>query len=160
MISIDVFGEAAISRELLRFGARAADVSPALEVIATMFYESEKKQFDTEGAYASGGWKPLAESTVLAKLNNPAWSNMILQRTGAMMEGLTTDTSDSGTKHITTDTLEILSTLDYPVFHQQPNGPGSGLIPMRKPVELPENVKVDMVRVLQRWLVGGGGITA
>ena len=153
-ISIEVFGEAAISRELLRFGARAADASPAFEMIADMFYASEKKQFDTEGEWASGGWTPLAESTVQAKLKNSSWSDMILQRTKAMMESLTTSTSDFSSKHVSTDLLEIMSTVPYGVFHQQPNGPGKGIIPMRKPVELPENIKVDMVKVLQQWIVG------
>lgn len=152
-ISLEVFGEAAISRELLRFGARAADAQPAFEQIANMFYESEKQQFDSEGAWASGGWTPLKPATIAAKARG-GWSDKILQRTGEMMESLTTSTSSYGTKHVTSEVLEITSTVPYGVFHQQPNGPGKGIIPMRKPVELPDHVKRDMVKVLQAYIVG------
>jgi hypothetical protein len=158
-ISLEVFGEAAISRELLRFGTRAADASPAFEIIATMFYDSEKKQFDTQGEWASGGWAPLAPSTIAAKLANPSLSNMILQSTGAMMESLTTSTGDFSSKHVSPDKMELLSTVPYGVFHQQPEGPGKGILPMRKPVELPEHVKVDIVKVLQAWIVGDTGVS-
>ena len=157
-INVEVFGEAAISRELLRFGARAADAQPAFEEIATMFYDSEKKQFDTEGAWASGGWKELKPATVAAKLrHDPPFIDKILQRTGAIMKSLTTSDSEYSSKTTSPSELIIKSTVPYGEFHQQPHGPGRGIIPMRKPVELPEGVKIDMVKVLQAWLVGTKG---
>ncbi len=153
-ISLEVFGEAAISRELLRFSERALDAAPAFEEISKMFYDSETKQFDTEGAWASGGWTPLKPATVAAKARKNLRTN-ILQRTGALYESLTSDGSDFGHKIIGPSFMEITSSVPYGKYHQQADGPGKGIIPMRKPVELPEGVKVDMVKALQAWIVGG-----
>ena len=66
-LEIQVFGESAISRRMLRFSERAADVSPALEEIAKMFYESEAKQFESEvvGHLVDGNhwlWKQLLKN--------------------------------------------------------------------------------------------------
>lgn len=157
-LEIQVFGESAISRRMLRFSERAADVSPALEEIAKMFYESEAKQFESEGGWASGGWQPLAVETVIEKSRNNDWSDKILQRTGALMESLTSSESSHGTKTVTPDTLTIESTVPYGIYHQQPGGPTGGVLPMRKPVELPQQVRRDMIKVLQAWIVGAKSI--
>lgn len=151
-IRLEVFGEAAISRELLRFSERALDAAPALETIASMFYDSEKKQFSTEGEWASGGWKALSPLYAIEKAKHTDWKQSILQRTGALYDSLTGGDSDDGHKIVTPDTLTITSTVPYGVAHQF----GTEKMPMRKPVELPEGIKVDMVKVLQAWIVHGG----
>jgi hypothetical protein len=150
-ISLEVFGEAAISRELLRFSERALDASPAFEVIADMFYDSEKKQFASQGDYASSGWAPLT-ATYAAWKNKKYPGKTILELTGALYDSLTGPDSDEGTKTVTPDTLTIESSDRSGPFHQF----GTNKMPMRKPVELPEGVKIDMVKVLQSWLVHGG----
>jgi hypothetical protein len=154
-LSIEVFGEKAINRELMGLSERVADAIPAFENIAELFYMSEKQQFSTEGMWASGGWLPLKPATVAVKANHPGWSTMILQRTGAMMESLTHGDSDYSVKVITPEYMEVASSVPYGVYHQQPKGPGKGVIPMRKPVELPDGIKVDMVKILQRWIKTG-----
>lgn len=153
-ISIEVFGEKALNRELLRWGTRAQDASPAFVDIADLFYESEKKQFDSEGLWASGGWTPLKPATVSAKVNHPSWALEILQRTGAMKESLTSHDGGYSINVITPEFMEVGSKIPYGVYHQQPKGPGKGILPMRKPVELREQTKIEMVKILQAWIVG------
>lgn len=153
-ITIEIFGEKAISRRLLRLGERAVDATPAFEAIAGLFYESEKKQFDSEGEWASGGWAPLKQSTIDDKLR-ASWfggtSERILQRTGAMMRSLTESDGPFSRQVIGPDFVELESTVPYGKFHQF----GTSKMAMRKPVELPQSVKTSMVKVLQAWVLGG-----
>lgn len=153
-LNIEIFGESIVSRRLLRLGERAVDAAPAFEEVALMFYQSEKQQFDSEGAWASGGWAPLMQSTIDEKLRS-SWfggtSELILQRTGAMMKSLTASDSPFSKKIIGPDFVEVQSTVPYGKFHQK----GTSNMAMRKPVELNEATKTAMVKILQAWVLGG-----
>lgn len=149
-ITIEVFGEKAISRRLLRLGERAVDAAPAFEAISLMFYESEKQQFSSEGAWASGGWVPDQQATVTEKIRR-GFSILTLQESGDMMRSLTTPDSPFSHREIGPDFVELESTVPYGKFHQF----GTRKMPMRKPVELNQGVKVAMVKVLQAWVLGG-----
>jgi hypothetical protein len=151
--NIEVLGEKAIHRQFLRFAERASDPTPALEEIASLFYESEKKQFDSEGGWASGGWAPLQQETIDRK-NRLGLLPQILQATGALMSSLTQKDSQFATTKLSPNELTIISKQTYGIYHQQPDGPTNGNLPMRKPVELPESVKREMEKVLQAWIVG------
>jgi phage gpG-like protein len=149
-INLTVFGEKAISRSLLRVAERAVDAAPAFKEIAVMFYASEKSQFESEGAWASHGWVPDKQATIDEKIRN-GHSNLTLQRTGAMMNSLTTPGAEFSHEKIGPDFVEISSDIPYGKYHQT----GTTNMPMRKPVELNEKTKNAMVKVLQAWVIGG-----
>jgi hypothetical protein len=155
-LNIEIFGEQIISRRLMRLGERVIDATPAFAQIAVMFYESEKKQFDSEGEWASGGWVPLKQSTIDEKLRS-SWfsgtSELILQRTGALKRSLTEPGAPFSKKLIGPDFVDIKSTVPYGPLLQK----GTSKMPMRKPVELNEPTKMAMVKVLQAWVLGGEG---
>lgn len=153
-INIEIFGEKAISRRLLRLGERAIDAAPAFEGVALMFYASEKQQFDSEGEWASGGWVPLMQSTIDEKLRS-SWfsggSELILQKTGALMRSLTESDAPESRKVVGPNFVELESTVPYGKYHQT----GTRKMAMRKPVELNESTKTAMVKILQAWILGG-----
>jgi phage gpG-like protein len=148
-INIEVFGEKIISRRLLRLGDRAVVATPAFVAIGQLFRESETKQFESEGAWASGGWVPDKQATINAKVAN-GFSSMTLQKTGAMMKSLTDPAAPYAVQETGPDFVFIKSTIPYGKFHQF----GTSKMPMRKPVELNEITKVAMVKILQSWILG------
>jgi hypothetical protein len=149
-INIEVFGEKIISRRLLRLGERAIDAAPAFEAIALMFYDSEKKQFASEGVWASGGWVPDKQATLNEKIRG-GYSTLTLQRTGAMMHSLTEPDAPFSKKRVGPDFVEVMSTVPYGKYHQK----GTTKMAMRKPVELNQATKTAMVKILQGWVLGG-----
>lgn len=152
-INISVFGEAAIHRRLINFRDRLIDASPVFFVLASEFYASETQQFDSEGRWGSGGWPPLAAATVAAK-EEEGFDTRILHRTLALRDSLTDPDSEGAVLRIRSDELFIGSNIDYGKYHQQVPY-RSDWLPMRKPVELPDNVKAGMVKTLQTFLVHG-----
>lgn len=157
-IGLDMYGEAAIERQLLRFSEHVLDAAPAFEEIARMFWASEEKQFMSEGAWGasggshagpvSGGWAPLAETTVEAKVR-AGMDPTILRATSTLYDSLTG--GPGSFKDVRPDEMIIGTEDPIGAFHQR----GNDKLPMRKPVELPESVKIAMVKTLQRWVVTG-----
>lgn len=148
-LTIEIFGEKIVQRRMLRVGERAVDAAPAFLKISEMFYASEKKQFDTEGSWASHGWAPDKQSTINEKVRN-GYSTLTLQRTGQLMKSLTTPDADSSVRKIGPDFVEVRSTVPYGKYHQK----GTQYMPMRKPAELADVTKVEMVKVIQAWVMG------
>jgi hypothetical protein len=161
MLGLEVYGESAIERQLLRFSANVLDAAPAFEVIAQMFWASEEKQFMSEGAWGasggahagavSGGWAPLADATVEAKVR-AGMDPTILRATSTLYDSLTG--GPGSVKQISPDHMVVGSQDPIGAFHQRGHDIPTPL-PMRKPVELPERVKVAMIKTLQRWIVTG-----
>lgn len=66
-LTIDAAGATVLDRELLRMAGRVDDLSEVMETVIDSVLASAEKQFDTEGAHGSGGWAPLAQSTIERK---------------------------------------------------------------------------------------------
>lgn len=145
-IELSVHGDVQVSRQILRVGDRAIDAEPAFETIAETLMQIEGRQFASEGAYASGGWAQLAESTLEQK-QGPR----ILDETGVLRRSLT----ERGAEHqilITAAEFMTFGTdLDYAGFHQR----GTSRMPQRRPVELRETDRRHAVRQLQSWVLTG-----
>lgn len=149
-LTIEVLGDnAALERNLLRFGERAMDASPAFGAIALLFWRTEATQFDTGGTF-SGGWEHLAESTVKQK-ERKFLDPRILIATHALASSLSSGVAPGSVFHVGPHEMFVGSNIPYARFHQT----GTRRMPMRKPVELPEPVKVEMVKLLQSYLVRG-----
>lgn len=155
-IELDIHGDVQVRRELLRFGERATDARPAFRSIATLLRRSEQRQFATSGGYASGGWAPLAMSTVLEKQRLRArgesrYTRAILRETGALMESLTRKVDPGHIEHVEPHQLVFGTQVSYAKYHQL----GTRSMPRRRPVEVRAQDRVEMVKRLQRFLVTG-----
>lgn len=148
-LELDVFGDTQLSRDLLRFGERAADASPAFRQIADDLRDIERRQFASEGGFASAGWDPLAPSTIARKALL-GLDPRILRATGALEASLTNRGDDAHVEMIGTQELIFGTDVDYAKFHQK----GTSRMPRRRPIELRETDRRDIVRTLQRHLVG------
>lgn len=146
---LDILGEKQVSRDLMRFGERADDMTPALSELADDFLRIEKKQFRSQGGYASGGWAPLAPSTLLAKAQR-GLDPRKLHATLALRRSLTSRGGDH-VRRIYPDRMEVGTQVDYAIFHQH----GTSRMPRRRPVELRGSDRRRWIKVLQRFLVYG-----
>jgi hypothetical protein len=155
--TIEIFGDKQVDRELLRFRDRAMNMEPAFRALAADFLEEEAKQFDTEGAYASGGWVPLRPSTI-AKKAAAGQDLRILHATNAMSRSLTVPGAPGQIRRIKRDEMFVGTDVrskkgfPYPAVHQRPiRSP----LPRRRPVELRATTRREWIRRLQHYLVHG-----
>jgi hypothetical protein len=81
--SVEVSGDIQVKRLFSRFGDKISNIVPALKNIRKRFYDVEKKQFDSQGGFGSGGWEPLSEAllesdfTMLRKNNLTAREDLV-----------------------------------------------------------------------------------
>lgn len=146
--SLQFAGEDVVSRTLERFADRSDDASPAFRAIADAFAAFERRQFESEGVAGTGSpWAPLSPRYAAWKARRYP-GQPILVATGALRRSLTE--RPLGVERIGSDYAELGSEVAYGRFHQQGDG-----VPQRRPVDLPESERRDMVKVLQRWIVTG-----
>lgn len=154
-LDLDVFGDTQFSRELLRFGERADDMSPAFTEIADQFLDIEERQFATQGMY-SGGWAPLKPATVRRK-EELGHDPRILHATRALRDSLTNRGHRDHVRRITDDELVVGTSVrseggfPYAAAHQNPKKGQT----QRRPIEFNEAVRRDFVKIIQNHLVAG-----
>jgi len=146
--TLDFHGDTQIDRTLLRMSMDVADARPAWEVLAGKFARAERKQFSSEGGYASGGWAPLSPKYAAWKQRHFP-GKPILERTGALKESLTQ--RPFGVEVLEPEFMVVGSGIDYGAYHQQ----GTSRMPQRRPVELTEADRRAWVNVIQRFIVTG-----
>lgn len=144
----EVEGEVQIDRTLTRFADNASDATELWDALADRFARVERRQFDSEGAYGSGGWPALSPAYAAWKARAYP-GKPILELTGALRKSLTS--RPFGIEVITPKSLTVGSGIDYGRYHQQ----GSGRLPQRRPVELPEGERRHWVSLIQRFIVTG-----
>lgn len=149
-IRFEVFGDQIVEREILRVGERADDFRPVFATLHRSFLGIERTQFSSEGRN-SGGWRPLAPSTVAAKARQQL-DPRILHATLDLRNSLTRPTDANHVYRATADEMFVGSRVSYGVFHQH----GTKKMPRRPPVALTEAHKRRWVKELQGWLVHGG----
>ena len=149
-LQLEVFGDVQLDRELLRFSGRVTDLRPVWEALAADFEAIEAGQFNSQGARGSGGWQPLAESTVRQKARHPEWDQRILHRTLALRNSLTDAGAPGAVRQIAPAEMLVGSTVAYGVFHQQGKG-----VPRRRPVELTAADRRRWVKAVQQYVVTG-----
>lgn len=145
-LDVEVFGERIMSRHMLSRADRIDDFGPAFRRIADLLRNVARKQFDSEGEYASGGWKPLAEATVERK-RKAGLDPRILHATGALRDSLT----GRGAGHIQKVLPQALhwgSSVAYGKFHQS----GTSRMPQRRPFNLREPDRRAVMKELQRHI--------
>jgi phage gpG-like protein len=148
-LSLDIYGEEQLERELLRFSAYAGNPQPAFHKIAEEMRAQIEEQFASEGGRASGGWAPLQEATSIAKAA-AGLDPHVLQATHKLMESLTTTGGDH-VEEVGDDYLLFGSKVGYGRYHQK----GTKRMPARKPVDFTELDRRSFVRTLQRYVAEG-----
>lgn len=147
-ITLAVEGEVQLDRTLARFTDAVSDAAPVWEVLANRFAALERRQFASEGAYASGGWTPLSPRYAAWKARRYP-GKPILERTGELKRSLTE--RPFGVEVIEAGFMVVGSGTDYGRYHQA----GGGTLPQRRPVELPESERRTWARLIQRFIVTG-----
>lgn len=149
VLSFSFYGDTQVERTLDRFD-HAEDMTPAWEAITESFVKAERRQFRTEGQYGSGGWSPLSPKYAAWKATRFPGTK-ILHRTGALEESLTE--RPLGVEVILPERMTIGSDQEHGRHHQDPKVPGRP--PRRRPIELPESLRRDWVKIAQRYIVTG-----
>jgi phage gpG-like protein len=148
LIRFAFYGDVQLERTIDRTLDALDDASPAWEVIATSFQRAERRQFATEGAYASGGWAPLSPKYAAWKERHYP-GQPILVLTGDLKRSLTE--RPFGIEVIEPQRMRIGSDVEHGAYHQG----GGGNLPRRRPVELTESLRRSWVKTIQRWIVTG-----
>lgn len=147
ILTLDIMGDTQLSRGLSRFADDAKDLKEPFREIVKLFHEIEEKQFQSEGGYGSGGWAPLAPSTVEAK-QKAGFPDKILVRTRVLMESMMGKNPWTVTE-VRSLELRMGSKLEYARFHQK-GAPG---MPARPVIDLTEGDKMSFMKTIQRYLV-------
>lgn len=151
-ISLEQFGDVQLSRELLRFRDRGQDMSPAFEEAAVLFLEFEDQQFARQGAVGGRGKWPALNPRYAAWKRRKGYDRRILHRTLRLRSSLTFAGHPDHVRRIRPDELFVGTSVPYAGAHQNPR---KGRLPRRRPVDLTERQRRQMVKVLQRFLVEG-----
>lgn len=147
---VEVFGDKQVERQLLRMGERVADPVPLWESLAEDLLQIEGKQFSSEGASGSGGWAPLADSTLRRKLAK-GFPAAILQATQALMDSLTRRGAAGQILDITPEGMRFGTDVAYGGFHQR----GTSKMPQRRILEFTEMERVALIKKVQLFVVRG-----
>jgi len=148
---LDIAGEVQFDRGIARFSDGVADYRPIWKVIADDFYETEKKQFKSEGA--EGGpyaWQFLSEKYALWKeVHFPG--TRILERTGDLERSLTKAGDPNGVLIQERKTLTLGSKIPYAIYHQSIE-PRKKL-PRRPEIMLTEGFKRKTMHHFHQYMV-------
>lgn len=150
-LNLSLAGDVQLNRTLIGTSTRVLDMRPAWQSIVDQFLAFEARQFATEGAAGSGGWAPLADATIEARLARGGQAGPVLDDTGALKNSLTVKGAANQVLELTPDRMSV-GTLDpKATFHQQ----GTSRMQARKPIDLPESTRKDFAKTAQRWWVRG-----
>jgi phage gpG-like protein len=147
------YGEDQVTRTLLRYQERVLDARPAFDEIINQLQRAETQQFASEGDYGSAGWAPLSPAYAAAKARHYP-GKPILERSGRLVASLTQPVGGDAVR-VSEPALMIFGTsVPYAKYHQK----GTTKMPRRRPVELPESVRADLVKTLQRFIQTGRAV--
>jgi phage gpG-like protein len=151
-LELNVVGDQQLNRELLRFAGRAVDARPLWDKILLDLRALEEEQFSSQGARASGGWQPLADSTIQRKAAKGRQEpSRILVDSGDLLKSLTEHGGDNAVRVSEHDEMRFGTRLPYAEFHQLGHG-----VPQRRFLELTETDRHQtFVRQAHRFLVTG-----
>jgi hypothetical protein len=149
LVEVTVFGDTQLSRSFLSGAGRLRDLRPAFHELHDFLLEENRRQFDSEGAYASGGWQPLAPSTVAQK-QALGLDNGILVRHGKLKAAMT-EKGDANA-HVKITRKSFSMEIDHPAgeFHQA----GTARMPARPPFQLREASRTSAMRIFHRHARG------
>jgi phage gpG-like protein len=146
-IKFDIHGDEQLKRSLSRFGEHAKDLSEPFREIVKDFHKIERRQFETEGSYGSGGWQPLSPRYAEWKAKKyPGRPIMVLS--GLLKESLLGDNPYS-VELVTPKSMEVGTVINYAIYHQK----GTSKMPARPLIQLTEDDKKRWIKFIQAYLV-------
>jgi phage gpG-like protein len=151
IVSVDVFGEKQVERELLRFSHAAMDMRPAGARFMEYMRSVERSQFDSEGRTGSGGWTPLKPRTVAQKTAR-GLDPRILRAHDDLRKSLTNKSHGNHVERISSDEFFFGTRDPKAKFHQG----GTRKMPARRVVDLSERNRRAIVKIVQSHLMGEG----
>jgi phage gpG-like protein len=143
-------GDTQVDRTLARIQHQVEDARPVWADIASRFVRLEQRQFASHGAAASGGWAPLSPAYAAQKAKRYP-GQPILVATGALRDSLTR--RPLGIEVLEAKAMTIGSGVDHGKYHQN----GTDRMPQRRPVEVTETTRRDWVKLIQKYILTGGG---
>lgn len=146
--TLELFGEAQIDRTLARYAENVQDATDLWDKLADRFATVNRRQFDSEGAYGSGGWPELSPAYGKWKARHYPGAK-ILHRTGELEESLTQ--RPFGIERLEPGSMTVGSGVAHGAYHAK----GGGNLPQRRPVELPVGERRTWVRYIQNFIVSG-----
>lgn len=146
--TIEMYGDRQLSRRFTAVSAALDDARPAFHEMVDLLVDWERRQFDSQGSYASGGWTPNAPSTTAAKAAL-GYDTRILHRTGRLRQSLAVRGGAGQEIQIHPQWMVFRSTVPYGRIHQD----GAGGLPVRKPFELRKADRAELMRPLQKLVV-------
>lgn len=141
-------GGTLFARRFDRFVSDLTDLSPAFDQMAEEFYDWEEQAFDSAGASAGAGWRPLSPRYASWKAKNYPGRG-VLERELNLRRSLTGPSGPRAVHSIGSRRMEIGTEVPYAVFHQE----GTGRMPARPVIRLTEANKMRWTRILHRHLV-------
>lgn len=163
--SVALDGDVQLNRTLVGISDRATDWRPAWHAIADDLMDAEKRQFQSEGQFGSGGWQPLRPATKARRIALGYAAGPILTMTGDLKRSLTVKGDSGQVLVIAPHQFAFGTTVDYAGYHQHGTAPRARAsstafgpqrpMPARRPLELPESVRKDIVKTAQRFWVTG-----
>ncbi|MCK9569881.1 hypothetical protein M0R72_13135 [Candidatus Pacearchaeota archaeon] len=159
-ISVKIEGDQQVLRSFTRFAEDVQDLTQPFNEIANDFLEIERKQFDSEGGYGSGGWANLSNtktspSTGKKIVGYADWKAAhfpgasILVRWGNLRDSLTQFGDTYHIREVEPMKMVLGTDLPYAKYHQT----GTSKMPKRRPIDLTEDDKTRWVKIIQRFLV-------
>jgi len=147
---LDIAGEVQMDRGIARFADGVSDYRPIWPVIEDDFYAQEKAQFESEGGEGGAKWPELsAEYAGWKQAHYPG--RPILQRTGNLMQSLTSPNDPNTVRIEGRRTLTLGTKIPYAIYHQS-IAPRKRL-PRRPEILLTEKFKRSVTHHLQTYLV-------
>jgi len=147
VLSLDIAGDQQLSRGLSRFADDVKDLREPFREIVKDFHEVEKKQFESEGGYGSGGWDALSSSTLKQK-ERAGFPSTIMVRTGELKDSLT-GSNPGAIEEVKPLYLKVGTTVHYALYHQK----GRGRPPRRPLIDLTEADKTRWMKFVHKYLV-------
>ena len=147
-VSLQVDGIAQFDRAFSRFSEGLKDLRPLWEPLAQEFYRIEDEQFASEGAHSGNPWKPLSPKYQQWKEKHIP-GPMILELTNKLKLSLTYKGNSAHVRQEDLLTLTLGSSLPYAKYHQT----GTRRMPARKPIDLSEDHKAKLGKIIHRGLV-------
>lgn len=144
---VTVDGEKQLDRALSRFGDHLGDMRPFFQKASEMISSAVEEQFETEGSRTSG-WAPLSPRYAAWKMAQVG-NQPILVFTGRMKKSLIGEGPDS-IREADRDQLRWGTSVPYAIFHQR----GTSRMPQRRIIDLTEQDRQDLMKALQRFMVG------
>lgn len=145
--TFEVAGEEQVARRFTRYGENIRDMRPAFNKIKDRFFEGEQQQFQTEGGWGSGGWRPLSTEEP-PRGGYAGWKarrypgRPIMVVSGKLKRSLTQPGAEGSIALVFPTSLTLGTRIPYAIYHQSTR-PRTSNLPRRPLIELPSAERVE-----------------